>query len=255
MVGRIQNPAYGLPYDVFLKDTMQKYSLLWLLPFLSFITGYFFISRLVSVDSVQAPRVIGLSLQDALKTMAASQLHGQIIAEKEEPDLADGLVLDQTPHAGQHIKISQPIYLTVARKPAPVRAPQCVGLQKNKAEELARTLGIRLKFHELESNYPLGFCFGQYPAADEPLVDQMVDVYISAGMTTTRIFPSCKGIPVAEVQEFCKQLGMKVQVFHEQSVPAEHSCEQCVVKDQKPLAGTLFDLKKPLVVQLIVDRE
>lgn len=217
------------------------------------MTGYFFISRLMSVDAVETPRVIGLSLQDALKTMAISQLHGQIIAEKEEPDLPDGLVLDQTPHAGQHIKTSQPIYLTVARKPAPVRAPQFVGLQREKAEELARAQGVRIKFHELESNCPLGFCFGQYPLANEPLRELLVDVYTSAGVTTTRIFPACKGLPIEEVQEFCKQLGMKVQIFHNGSILANHSCEHCVVKDQKPLAGTLFDLKKPLVVQLIAE--
>ena len=230
---------------------MKKYSILWLLPFICCMTGYYAISRLISVESVETPRVMGLLLQDALKLMATNQLHGQIIAEKEEADLPDGLVLDQTPVPGQHIKISQPIYLTVARKPAPQRAPLFLGLQKDMAEKEARSRAIRLKFHELESNYPLGYCFGQYPAAHEPLLEQTMDLYVSGGMTSTRIFPSCKDMLVSEVQEFCKNLGMKVQVFHEQQVPADHACVNCLVIEQKPLAGTLFDMHKPLVVQLI----
>lgn len=230
----------------------MKYSFLWLLPFLCFFTGYYFVSRLIHVDAVETPAVVGLLLPDALKTMAMVQLHGQIIATKEEPDLPDGLVLDQTPSPGQLIKISQPIYLTISSRPVPNLAPQLVGLQKNKAEEIGRSQSFRIKFHELESNYPGEFCFGQYPASGEPVLDQTIDVYVSAGMTTTRIFPSCKSLPVAHVKEFCKQLGMSVQIFHDQFVSADHICTDCLVKDQKPLAGTLFDIKKPLVVQLVV---
>jgi hypothetical protein len=102
-----------------------------------------------------------------------------------------------------------------------------------------------------------------------------MELYISGGMTSTRIFPSCVGMLVSDVQEFCKQLGIKVQLFHASATPApapqssswfrrapdvvpdkplaaDHVCETCLVKEQKPLAGTLFDMHKPLVVQLIV---
>ena len=223
------------------------------MPFLCFFSGYYLISRLMTVSVVATPRVVGLVLHDALKVLSAAQLQAQIIAEKEEPDLPDGLVLDQTPRPGQQIRLSQPLYLTIARAPEPPRAPALQGLTQAKAEHEARAHAVRLRCHELESSYPVGYCFAQSPAAGDPLAEQTMDAYISAGMTTTRIFPSCTHRPVTEVEDFCKKLGMKVHIFHAHKVAADHVCTTCTVQEQKPLAGTLVDLKKPLVVQLIVE--
>jgi len=231
----------------------MKFSFLWLVPFLCFFSGYYLIFRLTAVSSVETPRVVGLLLQDALKMLAASQLQAQIIAEKEEADLPDGLVLDQMPHPQQQIKISQPLYLTIARKPPHARAPNLLGMTKETAVQEAQSQAIRIKFHELESNYPVGYCFGHYPVAGEPLEDEALDVYVSAGITTTRIFPSCKDMPVQDVESFCKKLGMTVHIFHAHKIAEDHECA-CTVREQKPLAGTLIDLKKPLIVQLIVEQ-
>lgn len=231
----------------------MKYHYLWLFPFLFFILGYYAVSWLVQVESIGAPSVVGLSLQDALKTISAAQLQGQIIAEQEEDDLPSGLVLDQNPHAGQRMKKSQSVYLTVAKKPEPLRAPVLSGLMQKKIEERVRDLRIRIKYHDIASNYPVNCCYAQYPVAGDVVEDRMIHAYISSGSTSLRIFPSCRGMKVSDVREFLQNHDITAQIFHASHMSADHQCTNCLVRDQKPLAGTLFDLKKTLIVQLIVE--
>jgi beta-lactam-binding protein with PASTA domain len=231
---------------------MSKSSFFWIMPFICFLFGYYALFRLVTVDYIETPSLIGLSLSDALKTMSVDRLQGQIVAEKEDVDLAPGVVVDQRPHAGQKVKRSQPICLTVTKRPDPLVAPLCVSLDKHGIEELVAADRIRVKYHELESSFPSGRCYAQYPAPGQEIIDRMLHVYVSRGMSSIRLFPDCKNRPVSELLPFFKSHGITPQLFHITPISVDHDCSYCIVQNQKPLAGTLIDLKRPLAVQLMV---
>lgn len=233
--------------------TIMKHQYFWLFPFIFFIAGYYAVYCLIHIESVETPSLVGLSLQDALKAISAVQLQGQILAEKEDEDLPNGFVLDQSPTAGQRIKTSQSIYLTITKKPVPLRAPGLLGLQKKTIDEQVCPQKIRVKYHEIESRYPINYCYAQYPAPGDVVEGRTMHAYLSSGITSTRIFPQCKGLSVTTVREFLQQQGMTAQIFHTAPVAIDHVCSTCLVRDQKPLVGTLFDIKKPLTVQLIVE--
>jgi len=225
---------------------------LWVLPFVFFIGGYALVSRLVSVEDIAAPSLIGLPLPEAFKLMAGLQLQGQIIAEREDADLPEGVIVDQAPQAGKKIKRSQPMYMTVTkRRPLPL-APSFLTLDKSAIEVASSDAGLRVKYHDIESQYPRGRCCAQFPAAGNEVIEKVVDVYLSAGMTTLRLFPLLVNQPVPAVIDFLKMHGMQVQLFTENELVDSSDVADCLVTAQKPLAGTLIDLKKPLLVQLQV---
>ena len=64
---------------------LKKY--LWILPFLSFLLGYQFLSTLTTVHELKVPPLVGLSVTEAVKVLSDNNLNARIMAEKEEPDL------------------------------------------------------------------------------------------------------------------------------------------------------------------------
>lgn len=223
----------------------------WILPFIFFLAGYYALSRLVVLDEVPVPALVGLSLSDGLKSLSAVGLQGSIIAEHDDADLPAGTVIEQRPRAGTVARRARPIYLTITRLPEPLRAPSCVGKTKEVIEGLIEK-PVRVKYHELEAITPRGICLAQCPAAGEPLDERVVHVYLSAGLTSIRMFPDVRGLAVADVVPFLKSHGMTVQLYHKEIIADGHECTACTIHEQKPLAGTIVDLSKPMVVQLQV---
>lgn len=209
-------------------------------------------SQIISVAQVQTPAVIGMPLQRALKALSAARLHATILAEKDDAAVPSGTVLDQNPRPSQIIKVSQPVYLIVTKKPDLLTVPSFIDLNQKEAESLAAEHGLKIRLHKFDSVYPLGRCFAQCPQAGDELHDPVAHLYLSAGTTTNRIFPDCRMRTVASVIEFLKNYGMKPQIIHTTIVPEGHVCLDCVVKEQRPLAGTVIDLKKSVLVQLLV---
>lgn len=223
----------------------------WLLPFIACMLGYYIASWLVPVVQLPAPAVVGQPLAQALMNLSSMQLHAQVVAEKEDADLPEGTIIDQQPCAGHFLKQSQPLYLTITRKPAPLRAPQLIDADVGVVESYAKNLSLRIKYHELESNYPTGRCFAQFPAAGDAVVDRTVHVYLSSGLTPKRIFPDLRGRAVEDVVAWLATYGIKPHVMQ----PATGSglvAPQALVLEQRPLPGTIVDLTKPIAVQLQV---
>ena len=224
----------------------------WIIPFICFVVGYFLMSQIMSVAQVQTPAVVGMPLQKALKALSAARLHATILAEKDDAAVPSGTVLDQNPRPSQIIKVSQPVYLIVTKKPDLLSVPSFIDLNQKEAETLAAEHGLKIRIHSIESMYPFGRCFAQSPKAGDELHDPVAHLYVSSGTTTHRIFPDCRTRSVASVTEFLKNYGMKPQVIHTTATAEDHTCDLCVVKEQRPLPGTIIDLKKHVLVQLLV---
>ena len=225
---------------------------LWIMPFICGILGYYVASRFLAERSVGVPSLIGKTVHEAMREMSNGDLRAQIIAEHSSPDLAPGVVFDQVPAAGTTIKSSQPVYLTVTERPADPVAFACYHLAQADITALAHAEQIRVVFHELESHYPRGHCYAQYPGPGTPLPDRTLHCYLSQGITPLRLMPSFAGQQVATVADFCRQQGIALQLFHTEPQLADHSCQTCVVREQKPLAGTIVDMGKPMLVQVLV---
>ncbi len=83
--------------------------------------------------------------------------------------------------------------------------------------------------------------------------NQTVELFVSSGPQTKRIMPDLIGQDYNVVQEFLQSYGITVTLFHESYDPKRHREHlRGTILAQKPLAGSWIDLKKPLLVQLVV---
>lgn len=231
---------------------IQKF--VWFFPFLIFIIGYYSIHWLVKVPSFETPLLIGLSVKDAVVQLSEKKLNIRILTQKEDPDVPEGTVLSQVPRPGQKIKQHQPVFLVLAKEPLKQRAPDCIGLVDEKAVDLIRKESIRVKKFYISSIQKRGTVIGQWPYAGSELEVPFLILYISSGGTPYKIIPDFSGEPVLAVKEFLEQEGVEVSVTYALSKHRNVPLNQCIVKNHKPLAGSLIDSKKPLYMRLNIEK-
>jgi eukaryotic-like serine/threonine-protein kinase len=232
----------------------MKKIILYFLPFLFFIIGYYSLSWLAYAHKVMMPSVIGISLSDAMLQFSDVQLNVRILGQ-EESEYAPGTIIRQIPAAGSLIKPNQRVFIVLAKQPEKLRAPRLLGLTCNEAKILAKKNGIQIKQHEIQSAiYPKESIIAQAPHEDVPLEQKVVHIYVCSGEETIMIFPDFIGQSVGNVQEFCVKNGMKLEVVYSNATDEQNGYDQYVIKNQRPLAGSLIDIKKSTQVQVSIEK-
>lgn len=227
----------------------------WFLPFLCFLIGYYVIFFVVRVKVLEAPTLIGLSMQDAVLLLSEKQLNARILAQKEDPDIPAGTVLKQIPRPGQKIKPHQPVFLVVAKGQQKPIAPDLLGRPLSVVEELVKKESIRLKKFDVTSFEPVDTVIGQWPHAGDELDEPVILLYLSAGETKRlSIFPDLKDESAQNAKVFLEEHGALVEVVPVSGKDQDIPLHKMVVKNHKPLAGSLVDLSKPLHVRLSIER-
>lgn len=234
---------------------MKIKNYLWALPFFSFLAGYFVLERMSRVAQLDTPAIIGKQLQQAVAELSDNNLNLRLIAQKEDPDLPQGTILSQTPAPGQKIKPHQALYVVISKQPEKIAAPLLLNKHDNAIQKELEALGIRNKTYRLPSNRPSGTCIAQLPTPGNQVADEKITTYLSAGNNRPSLVPNLKGKPAPEVLEFLQQYKIEVKIMHSSKQDKNHLCDtDCIISDQRPLAGSLvtLDEEKPLLVQLQV---
>ncbi|MHA1558933.1 MAG: PASTA domain-containing protein [Alphaproteobacteria bacterium] len=227
-------------------------SVLWTFPFLSFFFGYFLTNSFFHKKIIAVPNIIGKSIHEAVKEATESGLNLRLLREKVDADIVDGIVLEQKPSPRRCIKPNQFLFVTLSKRPDPVIAPNILGEKQTSILERAKKLGIRTKTFWIESSHPKGSCVAQVPDPGLELNNEGLATYLSAGNSRLFIFPRLCGLPLVSVKEFLEKEGIKVEIFHKDRSHKGMPHENCIVLDQKPMAGTIID--KNLYVQLQVGK-
>ncbi|MBA3751364.1 PASTA domain-containing protein [Candidatus Dependentiae bacterium] len=226
-------------------------SFFWIVPFVTFLSGYQFLRYLSHTEIIEVPSVVGMHIHDAIRILSADKLNVRILDEKNDPDTPEGIIISQVPLKGQKVKPHQSIFLVLTRRPPGVKTPSFYGLTATQARSQAQAKGIELEVSFLESGYPVDKCLAQSSLVGLELPEKNMWIYCSSGIKTQRIFPDLRGRTVDEVVSFLEPYGITVSLvnYDVESVPKK---ESAVVKDQRPIPGSLVDLKKKLSVQLTV---
>jgi len=221
---------------------------LWIFPFISFVLGYSFTHCFFHKKVIAVPNLIGKPIHKAIKVATLAGLNIRLLREKEDVDLVEGIILEQTPRPHRKIKPNQYLFVTLSKQPQDIIVPCLVGQKQDVIVDRVKKLGIRSKTFWLDSKYPREFCVAQTPQPGTELRKQILVTYFSLGKNKLFVFPNMRGMLVSKVKEFLEREGIKVEVFHDKKVEKYHLCECCKVLDQKPMAGTIID--KKLYVQL-----
>ena len=227
---------------------LNKY--LWITPFLSFIVGYALMQQMMHVPDIITPHLVGKHVHEIVPLVTEYNLNLRLLDHKEEIALPEGIILNQTPHAGTTIKQNQPLFVVMTKKPLTTRAPECVGMHIDKLIPLLQAANIHPRVYYIPHAYPEKICFAQSPQPDESLEKNSCIIYISSGNSKPIVWPNFIGLPFYQVQEFLQEYDIQSDIITHTA--NNYTFNNGVVIDQRPLAGTLItlDTNKPLSVQL-----
>src|SRR5436190_17855406 len=115
---------------------------LWIFPFLSFILGYYCTQWFFHTDAIITPHLIGKQIHEIVPIISHCRLNLRLINQKEEIDLPEGIILNQTPTAGTGIKPNQPIFIVTTKKPKALPVPACIGMKVDQITLQLEKIGI-----------------------------------------------------------------------------------------------------------------
>ena len=152
----------------------------WLVPFICFLCGYWFLFFLLPQKTIQAPHIVGLPIGQAALALANQNLNLRIIAQKDEQWAQQEIILSQNPKAGSSIKENQPVYCVISTMNKDIVMPNFIGKQKNVINQWCKKHGLNNQLFSFASEYPPGICFVQTPEAGEIITNpNEVIIYIS----------------------------------------------------------------------------
>ena len=232
-------------------NIMNIKNFLWMIPFLSFTLGYWIMRKIMHIPDIVIPHVVGKQIHTILPLITQDNLNLRLIEQKEEIDLPEGIILNQTPAAGTIIKQNQPLFIVTTKKPAVLRAPQCIGSSLDELYALLQTQDISPRIYYLPHLYTEKHCFAQSPQYNEPLENNKMILYISSGNNKPIIWPDFNHIPLEDVLDFLDYYHIKPYIIND-CLSKDTVNTQYMIIDQRPFAGTLLTLDetKPLSVQL-----
>ena len=230
----------------------QISSFLWVFPFLGFIFGYYLLHLFLQKKTLETPNVIGKSLQSGMNALSVNGLSVRLLREQEDPDLPEGVVLDQIPRPNQKIRPNQHVFVTISKKPKPVLIPDFIGQNQKFITSKSAKMGMQTKIFWIKSHHPINTCIAQYPQCEQELGTGKAVAYLSAGSEVLYIVPNLKDCYVEQLTELFKRGNIKLDVIHAKQVESSHHCKDCKVIDQKPMPGSIVDLSKTLYMQIQV---
>lgn len=225
---------------------------LWLIPFVSFLGGYQLLSWLYNAPVIETPNVIGMTTAEALPLLSEHKINPRILTTQERPDLPPNTIVHQNPSPKTKIKQNQTLFLVVSTQQEPLSAPELTGKTLPHIMAVLKQLGIRYKLYYLQGPYPKEYCISQFPPPGHLLKNNKILIYVCNGTPKPIVMPNFKNKPVTQILEFLQNHQVQSTITHR---TPEHSCTpECIVSDQRPLAGSFITLdnEKPLTVHLQV---
>ncbi|MFA5306336.1 MAG: PASTA domain-containing protein [Candidatus Babeliales bacterium] len=227
-------------------------AIVWLMPFASFIIGYFVIGYFFRKTDQQTPSVIGKSLYEAAQILSQNQLSMRLLQEREDASLAEGTIIDQLPRPTQKIRPNQSVFVTVAVRAQRQYMPQVWGKKHKEVIKILEQQGFEVNEAFLSTDYPSGTCIAQLPAGGEPLKNNKVTVYFSEGPSRLCVMPSLKGAALADVEVALRECNVRAEITHQNPIADNHTCEKCKIIDQEPVPGAVVNIAQGLNIQLKV---
>ncbi len=248
---KLQNPAYCFTRFLKINAHMIPKNILWLAPFICFLSGYFIVRSLFHINTIPTPSAVGRSLQDAFTILSNHNLNIRLLTQKENSDLPNGTIISQVPSPGQMVKPRQTIFLALSKQPPIATTPYLVGKSYNSIAQELNAAKIRFKLYSIESPYPINTCIAQSPSPAKPLTNTILTIYLSKEYCKPVIWPNFVGRPVDDVLEFLDQYSITPHIIEKHH---KHKSPTPSITDQRPLAGSLIilDQKQPPIVQLHV---
>jgi beta-lactam-binding protein with PASTA domain len=232
---------------------INKKYLLISLPFACFIIGYLLSNLAIGNKTYTTPKLIGLSLYEAIKLTSPHQINIRILSEKESANIPAGTILSQKPSPGRIIKTHQPIFVTTTKALPDIVAPQLLQQPIKSIEKTCSDMHLKCKVYELEYPAPANSCIAQLPQSEDVIHDKKMILYCAKDKQNMYLMPDFTNQELEQVLNELTDYTDKISIFRgPQKLTAPYQRNAKIVA-QKPLAGSLVSIKPPLNVQLEIN--
>jgi len=199
---------------------------------------------------VKVPSVIGYSQEEAEDILKKSGLKLDEHIEFEESDtIPAGLVMEQTPEAGETVKEGRPIKITISTGPKgeDAEVPKVVDLDEAEAERQILRHGFECVIvKEINEDVEIGKVIRQEPEANAiAKKGTEVTIYVSGSDEETEV-PDVMGKSREDAEKILKDAGFEIGEVTE----GEDDSKRGTVISQTPTAKTLADKGTKIDLQL-----
>lgn len=240
----------GEPKD---KKWKYKWLVIGLLSFIIFVTvlafGFSQLRGMLTVDEVDVPGVIGLSLQEAEEVLEEAGLEPVVIEEIPDDEVPEGHVILQFPEAERTVKKGREVELVVSTGVVQLEVPSVVGLKELEAKILVQEADLVPEITEEFSTAPIGEVISQSPRAGVKLnKGDTVTLVISKGTEPFRM-PDLVNRSLADARDWIELYKLTMG-----DVKDRHSSSVAEGKviEQSPKAGDMVQAQD--TVDLVVSK-
>jgi serine/threonine-protein kinase len=144
-------------------------SIFWLLVAMGVLGGivygayYFWVQG--TPPDVTVPKYVGKSQAEAARALQAKGLKMVIGSEVYDPKRPAGTVIKGDTEAGKYVKSGREVTVTVSRGEEPIKMPELIELDLQRARQIIERGGMRLGMvaDQYHDTVPQGYICGQYP--------------------------------------------------------------------------------------------
>ena len=167
----------------------------------------------ISTPVISAPKLVGLSIKDAVKVTGDLNLILKIKSEVQDKNYPEGYIISQNPPPGTKIREENPVEVVIATKSLTKTVPNLLGFNIYDAEEKLSEVGINLlrKAYVYDSVVEKDVVISQFPPPGTLLGKEPgVSLLISKGKKPF-FMPSFYGLDIEEAEYISGLLGLKVK--------------------------------------------
>jgi beta-lactam-binding protein with PASTA domain len=200
-------------------------------------------------DLFEVPDLRGLGLASATERLAGVGLDLGPVDSLQHPSVAAGVVLGQSPIAGQLASPETPITVTLSSGPQRRAVPDVLSLDEERARVVLETSGFVVTIDVTESEEPRGRVVAVTPPPDTVVaLPARVNLLVSAGPPAVSM-PLVLGLEQGEAEALLDSLGLVVSEVED---VFRFGRDQGIVVEQEPAAET--ELRRGSPVRLKVGR-
>ena len=178
------------------------------------------IALAMTMDKVDVPKVTGKPETEARQALEAAGFTVEVTT-RSSAEIDPGLVIDQTPAAGQKAKKGSVVDLTVSAGRDQVEVPDVVGGSKAEATTTLRNAGLFESPDEVFSDKPAGEVLAQNPPAGQLVPEgSTVTITVSKGTEIAKV-PNAVDKERAAAEKALADAGFVVTVVEEFSAEVE----------------------------------
>ncbi|MCR4805354.1 MAG: Stk1 family PASTA domain-containing Ser/Thr kinase, partial [Clostridia bacterium] len=206
-------------------------------------------------DKLEAPNIVGKSLEDAIAQLEAQGLKIEVDLELQSSDYAAGTILSQTPDAGASIKSGQTIKVNISKGVVNGEIPSVIGKSVSNARTTIETYHFTVGTitQEISETVPRGSVISQSPVAGTPMEPgSVVNLVVSQGSQQEVSLSqfNVEGMSLDEAKKTIEELGL---VLGEVTPLENADLEEDTVISQSPTPG--MPLNEGDTIDLVVSKE